>query len=82
MIGGMAIHIGQGVGIVHEIDDDQEIEMTVAEVEIEIIEAGEKTPESAIANVETILLTLNGKLGERKVGRGIPPSLLLVSLAR
>ena len=78
----MEIHTDQGDEIVHGIDDGQEIEMIAAEVVIEIFEAGEKTPESAIANAETILLTLSGGLGERTVGKGILPKLPLISLAR
>lgn len=56
--------------------------MIVGGVVIEIIEAGEKTPESAIANEETTLLTLNGKVGEKTVGIELLPKDLRVNLAR
>lgn len=72
----------RGGEIVHEIDDDRRIEMIIAEVVIEIFEAGEKIPESAIADGQTVLLTLNGRVGEKTVGKGLLPKRRRINLVR
>ena len=68
--------------IVQETDDDQRIEMIAGGVVIEIIEVGEKTPESATVNEETTLLTPDGRLGEKTVGTGLLSKHLRISLVR
>ena len=68
--------------IVHEIGDGLRIELNAAEVAIGMYEAGEKTPETAIADGETTLLTLDGRARERRVEKGSLPRLLQVSPAK
>jgi hypothetical protein len=75
------IPIDLGDETVHEIDDGQGIETIVEEVAIKIIEAGE-TPESAMVEEETILLTLGGGVRETKVEKMLRLRLLPLSPAK
>ena len=83
MIDGRETPIDQCGEIVHEMGDIRRIPQTIAaEVVIKIIEAGDKTPESATDGGETILLTQSGGIREMKVGKGLQPNLLPISPAK
>ena len=74
--------IDLGGGIVQETDAGQGIEMIAAEVVIEIIEAGEKIPESVIASGQTALLTRKGRAGEVTAEKGPQPRRRRISPVR
>lgn len=64
------------------IDGVQKIETIVVEVVTKTIEAGGKTPESAMVGGETILLTLGGRLGRKKAERRLRRNRPPVNLAK